>query len=730
MTVKSPIGQGPRPRGDLPANYADRVYAGVLGKIIGVYVGRPVEGWTYEAIQERVGDIDYYVHDRLGVPLIVTDDDITGTFTFVRAMADHGHDPAITPRQIGQSWLDYLIEERTILWWGGLGNSTEHTAYLRLKAGIPAPASGSIARNGQVVAEQIGAQIFIDGWAMLHPGDPEAAADLARRAAQVSHDGVAVHAAQVLAAMEAQAFVEADLDHLFDIGIAQIPRDSIIRRLIDDIREWRIAEPDWRATRRRIVERYGYERYGGNVHVVPNHALMVLSLLYGDGDFGRTLAIVTTAGWDTDCNAGNIGCLMGIRGGIEGIDGVASGLDWRGPVADRLYLPTAAGGRCISDAVREADALVDMARAMRSLEPVRPTGGARFHFGQSGSVQGFEADVSGASLRIANVLGHSSTGTRSLAIHVTDPAADRAGRVTTPTFAPPSTRDLRTYDLLGSPTLYPGQTVSARIEADAGNAGDISVRLVLHHATGDDEARIVRGPATTVGAGGDAILEWLVPGVGGQPILDIGIEFEAVVDRGRPSSTSRPMTLYLDQLGWSGSPDVRLGRPVDDGNSWRRAWVDAVDHVDSRSPETYRIMQDRGTGLLMQGTEEWHDQTVEADVRIHMARAGGIAIHVRGLTRWVALLLDMTGRATLVRSEFEREILAASPLDIDVTEPHRLRLDAVGDRIRASVDGVAVLDLRDARFVDRGGAVALVCDEGRVESGEVVVRPPDMAPLA
>ena len=238
-----------RPR-DLPADYADRVYAGVLGKIIGVYLGRPVEGWTYEAIQERIGDIDGYVHGRLDMPLVVTDDDITGTFTFVRAMSDHGHDPAITPRQIGESWLDYLIEGRTILWWSGLGNSTEHTAYLRLKAGIPAPASGSIALNGQVVAEQIGAQIFIDGWAMLHPGDPEAAADLARRAASVSHDGAAVHAAQVLAAMEAQAFVDDDLDRLFDVGVAQIPGDSIIRRLIDDLRDWRPSEPDWRATRR------------------------------------------------------------------------------------------------------------------------------------------------------------------------------------------------------------------------------------------------------------------------------------------------------------------------------------------------------------------------------------------------------------------------------------------------------------------------------------------------
>ena len=106
-----------------------------------------------------------------------------------------------------------------------MGNSTEHTAYLRLKQGIPAPQSGSIALNGKVVAEQIGSQIFIDGWGMVAPGDPELAADLARRAASVSHDGEAIYGAQVIAALEAQAFVESDIDRLLDTALGLIPAD-------------------------------------------------------------------------------------------------------------------------------------------------------------------------------------------------------------------------------------------------------------------------------------------------------------------------------------------------------------------------------------------------------------------------------------------------------------------------------------------------------------------------
>jgi ADP-ribosylglycohydrolase len=205
----------------LPQDYTERVYAGVLGKIIGVYLGRPFEGWTYERIMEELGEVWYYVHEKRNVPLIVTDDDISGTFTFLRALPDYGNSRDITPAQIGQTWLNYLIERRTVLWWGGMGNSTEHTAYMRLKHGIQAPESGSMALNGKVVAEQIGAQIFIDGWAMVAPGDPQLAADLAYRAGSVSHDGEAIYGAQVLAAMEAQAFVEADIDALLDTGLCR-----------------------------------------------------------------------------------------------------------------------------------------------------------------------------------------------------------------------------------------------------------------------------------------------------------------------------------------------------------------------------------------------------------------------------------------------------------------------------------------------------------------------------
>src|SRR6185436_17660540 len=122
----------------------------------------------------------------------------------------------------------------------------------------------------------------------------------------------------------------------------------IIYLMITDIRTWHAIDPhDWYAARAKLAANYGYDKYGGNCHIVPNHGLIIHCLLHGGGDFQKSLTIVNTCGWDTDCNSGNVGCLLGIRSGLAGLDG---GLDWRGPVADRMFLPTADGGRAITDA--------------------------------------------------------------------------------------------------------------------------------------------------------------------------------------------------------------------------------------------------------------------------------------------------------------------------------------------------------------------------------------------
>ena len=701
---------------DIPANYIERVYAGVLGKIIGVYLGRPCEGWTYERITAELGEVSYYIHEQRGVPLVVTDDDISGTFTFLRALPDYGTSPALTPAQIGQTWLNYLIEGRTILWWGGLGNSTEHTAFLRLKHGIQAPRSGSASINGRLTAEQIGAQIFIDGWAMVAPGDPVLAADLARRAGSVSHDGEAIYAAQALAAMEALAFVEPRVDALLDCALRVIPGDSVIARVIQDVRDWHAKHQDWRRTRAEIAGKYGYDRYGGNCHVVPNHALIILGLLYGESDFQRSLTICTTSGWDTDCNAGNLGCLLGIKDGLATLE---AGPDWRGPVSDRLYLPSADGGRAITDAVSEAYHVANIGLALAGQPNIVPKHGARFHFELPGSVQGFEVERSAEGRETAgleNVAGHSQSGGRALAIRCEHLAQGQVARVSTPTFIPSATASLGHYGLMASPTLYSGQTVRLGISAAATNEAAMVVAAYIRVYEAGDVLVYHYGPESTLGAGAERAFTWQIPDLGGSPIAAIGLEV-----RGTPT---RCGTVYLDYLGWDGTPTVTFTRPSADGSMWRRAWVSALDQEDwARWPESFRLVQNEGRGLLITGTREWADYQVSAQLTPHLAVAFGLAARVQGLRRFYALVLHHDGVARLLKVLDGETILAETNYRWTPERAYAFSLVMQGASIQGWLDGKLLFEVKDTAGNLDGGGVALVCEEGCISTDAVTVKP-------
>jgi ADP-ribosylglycohydrolase len=695
----------------LPGDYAERVYAGVLGKIIGVYLGKPFEQWTHERIMAQLGEIYYYVTDPREQPVVAVDDDISGTFTFLRALPDYGNPRDITPEQIGQTWLNYLIEDRTVLWWGGIGNSTEHTAYMRLKAGLPAPHSGSIQTNGQIIAEQIGAQIFIDGWAMVAPGDPEYAVELARRAASVSHDGEAIYGAQVVAAMESLAFVEPDRMKLLEAALSFIPPDSAIYRMIADVREWHSRYPDWRQGRERIAGTYNYENYGGACHMVPNHALIILGLLYGDDDFQKSLMITNTSGWDTDCNSGNLGCLLGIKNGLAAID---AGPDWRGPVADRLYLPTADGGRAITDAVTEAYHVINVGRALAGESALLPKDGARFHFEMPGSVQGFRAEETAqtsGTLRLENVR---RDGTRYLALHY-QLAPGRAARAVTPTFMPLGEVDTSSYGMSASPTLYAGQTVRGRVVV-ADGAGGAVCRPFIRLYDAQDELITRYGAALALEPNAAHSFAWTIEDTGGLPIAQLGLEITA--------GERVAGTVYLDYLTWDGVPAITLERPDGaHGEAWRMAWVNAADNWDVRWPEAYHVSHNHGTGLLIHGAREWAGYRVTSTVSTSFAERIGIAAHVQGLRRYYALVLCADNKARLVKMRDVETVLAEADFVPEWTVENTLALHVQDNRVQGWIDGRLVFDVVDAQQQLTSGAVALIVTNGTLISERVRVTP-------
>lgn len=675
---------------DKYANYQEQVYAGVLGKIIGVYLGRPFEQWSHKRIMDELGEIEYYVNDRLNHPLIVTDDDISGTFAFLRALEDHNYDPNLTSEQIGKTWLNQIVPRRTILWWGGVGHSTEHTAFHRLRTGIPAPDSGSMELNGKTVAEQIGAQIFIDGWGLLCPGDPEAAVSFAERAARVSHDGEAVIGAQMIAAMIACAFDGGSIDEVIDRASRFIPQNSMIRALVDDVRQRVADEPDYLKGFPSLDETYGYHRYLGGCHIIPNHALVLFALMHGKGSFAESMRVVNTCGWDTDCNAANVGTILGVLNGLGGLNEK----DWRGPVADRLYVAAATPHEVVSDAAHEAQRIVQSAHLIRGLTPPHfPT----YNFEFPDSVQGWSP--------VEYDFG---------AILISGPADTEAYCYTWL-----ESLEMKGYELMGSPRVMTGQTLGIVYE-DAHVAPPFEV-VVEYQVDAENAKEIVAGhhfPRSPqkeyqgrVGQSGHLVTVG-VPETKGFPIRRIGIR---LLEEG---------TLRLAGIEISGTPVLDLtngGSPAQ-----QLQWMNAVDDW-SKWAKGFRLSHESGAGLFLHGAGGVSDVSLAADIHVTLASECGLVLGCSGLRRYLGLVLSVDGHIQLIQQYDEERIVLAeerfrgNPLS---THPFRFSALYVPEREATILEGSIGDNLLRVGVQGRhAGSVGYLVSEGRIDSPLLSIRP-------
>ncbi|KAI5859867.1 ADP-ribosylation/Crystallin J1 [Durotheca rogersii] len=769
----------------LPPDYLERVYAGVLGKLIGVYLGRPIEGWTHERILAELGPVRYYVNERVGrgdLPLVVTDDDVSGTFAFVRALEEHLPPPSssspphpspgapapVTAEQIGKTWLNAVVPRRAVFWWGGRGVSTEQTAFLNLRRGVRAPRSGSAALNGRTISEQIGGQIFADAWALAAPGNPALAAELAAAGASVSHDGEAVYAARLWAAAEAEAFLSADPQRLLDTGLRFVPRDSLIARLVADVRAWHARDaPDWRRTRSRIEVKYGYDKFPGACHVVPNHAVMVMALLYGAGSFDEALHVTATSGWDTDCNAGNVGCLLGIMHGIAAFSSKGGGPDWRGPLADRALLSTADGGYSVNNAARLAYDVANLGRRLAGVpEPfAAPKDGAQFHFTLPGSVQGFQASRVGGELgapdpvvRVEQDIDKENSNRPGLAIRLQGLADNGAAvHIVTPTFAPPEARRMPFYELLSSPLVCPGQTIRAGVRADGANTSGAWVSLMLRVYTPEDELEdLVADRVVVLAPGASDVLEWTVPtSLGCRPVQAVGVAVSNgnSYDGSAEAAARLTGTIWLSYLRYAGTPTLDLSPRVEDDDNGLHDSFFKASFVSSASDFYFMggrfvVAQDGddAEGLVVYGTREWTDYRVATRLVVNLASGPvGVVARVRGLNRWYGVLLspddgsdgDTTDghalrgkRVVLVKALDEQRIeLEAADFDWALDVPYTISVEISGDMLRARIAAASgdedqnqiELSARDAQY--SGGGAGLLVRDGSILADGIHVSP-------
>jgi ADP-ribosylglycohydrolase len=690
---------------DTSGEISTKVYAGVLGKIIGVYMGRPVEGWSYNAIKDRFGEVDRYVNAELGLPLIVADDDISGTFGFFRVMEDHGYPQDLRASMVGNTWLNYIIEDKTILWWGGLGRSTEHTAFLRLKAGIKAPQSGSAALNGKTISEQIGAQIFMDAFAMMCPNDPERAARYVREAAGVSHDGIALDAAAFLGAMEADAFSVRDMNVLIDRNLRFVS-DSFLLKVIDDVRTIcaHYCSAEWRDARSEIDMRYGYHKFDGPCHIVPNHAMILAALLLGGNDFHRSLTIAASAAWDTDCNAGNVGCLNGIR---LGLDALNKHRELREQVADRMLVITADGGSCVTDAV------IETRRILRAAGIERDNDEARFNFAFPGSVQGFrccplegKGPNSGMELVNGNCLGKPS------GLWISIKSKDTVA-VSTPTSID-FTELAGNFSTLASPTLYEGQMVHIDIELIRGT---VELEPYGFYYTADQKtARISLGSYHL--SAGLSHLSCRVPDIGGMPIFRFGLHSTAL---------EGDAELLFTRIDWRNTPLCFAQRGMmmrsiwETRPYWFQAWVGSAKQFAADFLHTYCISHPEENGIVTIGTQDWSDYQVETALVFSLHEAGGLVLRSKGLRQYYAVLFSHWNRISIVERDHERErVLASVPFDYEPDRLYSLGVVAQGEHISVTVEGHPLLNAQSGRY--RNGSVGYRIDRGAIIARDFVVK--------
>lgn len=650
----------------IPADYDVRVYAGWLGKCIGVRFGAPLENWTYQDIRDNLGELEWYAYGE-GGKVFKPDDDTATPMVYIRALEDYGLNP--TAAQLGDTLLNYLGDQHGTFWWGGYGVSTEHTSYLNLANGIPAPQSGSIELNGATVAEQIGGQIFSDIWGLIAPNNPALAADMAERASSVTHDRNGIYGGRFIAALVSAAFSERDPLKLIEIGLEQIPADSEYARVVKAMVEFHRGCPDdWHAAYAWLKGNFGYDRYPGVVHIIPNAGVVALGLLYGEGDYSRTIRITNMCGWDTDCNVGNVGAIMGVAVGVEGID-----TRWREPINDLLIAANLIGTRNILTIPQCVDLFCRLGRQLDGAgeTPARP----RYHFAYPGSVNNFEVEGE----RAIPTHRHQTEIAGEPALQVAIRKLNKKGeaRIFTRTYYRPSELSGNSYAAMFTPLVAPGQTVRARVWLPEDAPDSIRAALYVYDDNSGDDHQ-AEGEALTPGQWHE--LSYTIP-----PLTDAILSRVGLVARVLDPLWERG-SIALAWLDWDGAPDYGTTFAKD------RPETSAISGW-TRLRGYWRLEQGGYSGSghgdceTYTGDIRWQDYQVTTELIPMVGDVHRVNVRVRGALRSYSFGLASGGKVALYRKDRTYSEVASAPFDWRHGESYRLTVTARGDELVAVAEG-------------------------------------------
>lgn len=296
----------------------DKIKGGWAGQVIGCTYGGPTEfshpGTMIRDEQPIPWDstrVDWYFRNSPGLY-----DDVYMDLTFMSVMEKEGIDAPASSHAKAFANASYP------LW------HANQAARYNILNGIMPPESGTWKNNPH--AEDIDFQIEADFAGLMAPGMPNSAAEICDRVGHIMNYGDGWYGGVYMAAMYSLAFISDDVRYVVEEGLKAIPKESLFYQCIRDvISAYRKNPDDWKSAWFE-VERNWASDIGCpdgvfrpfNIDARVNSAYVVIGLLYGKGDFAKTLDISTRCGQDSDCNPASAGGILGTMMGYSRIPAV------------------------------------------------------------------------------------------------------------------------------------------------------------------------------------------------------------------------------------------------------------------------------------------------------------------------------------------------------------------------------------------------------------------------
>lgn len=322
------------------ATFREKLHGGLLGRMAGCMLGKPVEGWRtprLRAVAEATGNwpiTDYWRHTRKkgvegfedrqhpcvqpNICCMVEDDDINYTTIGFAILKKHGAN--FTPVDVATFWCVNVPVFHTC--------TAERIAYRNFLAAIAPPASATF-RNPY--REWIGAQIRADYFGYANPGNPARAAEWAWRDASISHIKNGIYGEMWVAAMLAAAHVECDMTKIIRTGLAQVPARCRLAADIEKMLALHARGAGYDEAVAAIHQQWDENLDHHWCHTNSNAQIVALALLWGEDDYEKTITRAVMPGFDTDCNGATAGSVWGVAHGVRAIPA-----KWAKPLRNRV----------------------------------------------------------------------------------------------------------------------------------------------------------------------------------------------------------------------------------------------------------------------------------------------------------------------------------------------------------------------------------------------------------